>query len=380
MATTKCMFNTGTALRRVFMPNILNNLASLHVGKIFVPALLSRNQVRTYQYTGRQPDNSGNYGGRNRYGSDDGGGSSKYGVDSGGGSNRYGADTGGYGNRYGVDGGGGYDNRPAYPATGYDSPESGNRDGYDGDEYGGDGYGGDGYGADDGRPLVRRMDRIQPREKVRKAKLGRLPRDQEITHPKIHIRNDEGESLGEPRYTRDVLAEINLKTHSLMLLVYPDLSPEFLKANPKAPQWPICKIVNKKAERDREKELKANKKGLQNKELELNWATAPNDQNHKVNQLKKFLAKGWRVQVLFLNKQGKKKNASKKEAEELVAKVKAALEEVKGAFEVKASEGELQGTMRMFLQGPTGGVMGSAESSAGEAASVTPASPSVASA
>lgn len=193
----------------------------------------------------------------------------------------------------------------------------------------------------------RNMNKPGPRVKT---KLARLPRDAEIMEPHVRVlseQEDDGESQpSEIRRVKEVLAELDLKTQSLQVTFMPE---------PGTGGLPICRIVNKKEEflkqkleKEQEKKQKAASK---EKQMELNWALAPHDLEHKMKQMQKFLAKGYRVQVLLLKKRGAKVLAKAKEANALIDKIVEATAEVPGSKEWKSREGNLLATMKIFLQG-----------------------------
>lgn len=183
-----------------------------------------------------------------------------------------------------------------------------------------------------------------------KSKLGRLPRDDEITWPYVFVKTpseDGHERLAGPRPVKEVLAELDLRKCSLQAVVMPRPEDE------EAPRWPICKIVNKKEELTRAKELKERKKQavVKEKELELNWALAPHDLEHKLKTMQKFLAKGYKVQVLLLKKKGSKARIADKDAKALLERIETAVAEVTDSKEWKKREGQVLGSLRLFLQG-----------------------------
>lgn len=152
-----------------------------------------------------------------------------------------------------------------------------------------------------------------------------------------------------PRALKDVLAGLDRKTESLQVVGMPDSNGRSWL------RWPVCRIVNKKdeyvkqqQEKEQQKKLKAASKV---KELEINWALAPHDLEHKMKSLRGFLAKGLKVQVLLMKKQGAKVRATKEDAERVIQKIEEATAEVKGSSEYKKRDGSLLGTMKISLQG-----------------------------
>lgn len=219
---------------------------------------------------------------------------------------------------------------------------------------------------------------------------GRLPRDEEIRHRYVQVRDDATGKLSPPMLTASVLAELDRRQHSLVVLAMPGRQgrPSGAAARSKdgeekeegeeegggggggggargggggASQYPICRIVDRKAElaAEQQKVREVRRKVVQTKELELNWAIAAHDLQHRLRQLRTFLSKGMKVEIMLLNKsqkRGKKKVASRDEAEETMRLVKEAAAEVPGAKEMRPSEGKMLGTLRIFVEGPVGGV------------------------
>lgn len=284
MPGSRCVFNTATALRRVFMPANVGHSNSLHLTRIFVPALLALPpQARAY-WAGRD---------------------------------------------------GGTSQAPPKPSSSI----------FDRDTHGGNPSGGGLKVRRGGRPHQRTDEAAPGRVAV---KLGRMPRDEEIAWPYVFVKTMEGhERLESPRLMKEVLAELDRKTTYLEAVALPSAD------NEDAPRWPVCKIVNKKEELARQKDMKERKKKstTKEKELELNWAMGSHDLEHRVKTMQKFLSKGYKVKVLLLKKARSKARATEEDAHALVEKVVQAVGEVKGAIEWKKREGQVLGTYTIFLQG-----------------------------
>lgn len=159
---------------------------------------------------------------------------------------------------------------------------------------------------------------------------------------------DGQERLSERLFLTDVLPKVDRKTHSLQVIRAPD--PD----DPEAPKDPICRIINKKEELERqrkEKELKKQTAAPKEKELDINWAMAENDLKNKLRRLQDFLRKGYKVTVVLAPKSRAKTKLSEKDAQTVLQKVLDATTEVTGSKEWRAKEGKLLGNMRLFLQG-----------------------------
>jgi translation initiation factor IF-3 len=110
--------------------------------------------------------------------------------------------------------------------------------------------------------------------------------------------------------------------------------------------------MDKKAMRDAEK-AKAKKErssAVTVKTIELNWAIDGNDLRHRLDRIRDFLERGWRVEVMMAPKR-KGRKASEEEARELVDRIRGVVGDVEGARESKAMEGKLLGTATIFAEG-----------------------------
>jgi translation initiation factor IF-3 len=159
--------------------------------------------------------------------------------------------------------------------------------------------------------------------------------------------------LSPPEETKSVLRRIDRARYDLVLIVPP-------KKEGKGPEYPICVVVDRRAASEAarakekaEKEIKkANKSVL--KELEINWAIAPHDLATKMKQLKKFLSKGYRVQLRLYNpKERSKRRATPEEAKEVHKVVLRIIAEVPGTANFKPTTGAVGQELIMYLQPST---------------------------
>ncbi|KAK1981729.1 translation initiation factor IF-3 [Colletotrichum cereale] len=178
-----------------------------------------------------------------------------------------------------------------------------------------------------------------------------LPADVMIRDRQILV-VDEDNKLTGPHDTLRVLRSLDLDTQSLRMVS---------RAPPKPtgdqPRYAICRVVDKRVEKERERAQEKNKKETARrlarvKELELNWAIASHDLGHKMKQMKGFLEKGYKVDVIFAKKKGSRV-ATRDEAQALVQAVRDAVAEVKGAKEWKEAEGQPPKVMKLYLDAPT---------------------------
>ncbi|OLN84870.1 Translation initiation factor IF-3 [Colletotrichum chlorophyti] len=175
--------------------------------------------------------------------------------------------------------------------------------------------------------------------------------DSDITDREIMV-VDENNKLAGPFLTRRVLASLNPETESLRMVSRAPARPAEGQ-----PRFAICRVVDKAAEKEKARaQEKARKesarKAARIKELELNWAIAPHDLGHRMKQLKSFLEKGYKVEVLFAKKKGSRA-ATRDEALALVQAVRDAVAEVEGAKEWKEPDGVPLKVMKLYLDAPS---------------------------
>lgn len=206
------------------------------------------------------------------------------------------------------------------------------------------------------------------------AKVSRLPADNAIPYKYVRIAEchkhglqpetaDSKSGLSAPQRTADVLQGLNRQMYSLVMVALPsrrkraddeedEEEPQTLDAlaDQEMKDVPVCRIIDKfaHAKAADEKEKAARKKELNRKELELNWAIAPNDLQHRLKQLREFLAKGKRVE-LMLAKKKRGRAATRDEGEALLAALRESAVEV-GAKEVKV-EGDFPGVVNLVFEG-----------------------------
>ncbi|PHH58747.1 hypothetical protein CDD82_2746 [Ophiocordyceps australis] len=179
-----------------------------------------------------------------------------------------------------------------------------------------------------------------------KAPIRRQLQDLEIQERTIMVIDGDGPPDG-PFRTAEVLSRLANHENLIMLQRAKNDRPA------------VCKIVTQAAlqeqrEADAAKQRQAAiKAGLDKKlkELELTWGIADHDLGIKMRQLKGFLEKGHRVEVLLgkRRKGGSKARVGDEARETAVQRVRRAVEEV-GGMETR-TESRSQGTVRLFVEG-----------------------------
>lgn len=146
-----------------------------------------------------------------------------------------------------------------------------------------------------------------------------------------------------------------------------DHSKDFLAmmSRPEQEGPPICKILNRTFESGRLREQKKasksqsnSKAGPEPKQLELNWAIAPHDFEHRLGKLEQFLKKGLNVELVLMRKR-KGKKATVEEGQALVERINQRVKEVEGADTWRPMEGAIKGPalgeLRLYFKGKSGG-------------------------
>ncbi|KAI1375274.1 hypothetical protein F4677DRAFT_446779 [Hypoxylon crocopeplum] len=167
-------------------------------------------------------------------------------------------------------------------------------------------------------------------------------------------------TLGPARHIDDVLAELNLKTHTLvMLAARPAVPPEDQRGDDfwqhRNPPAAICRVVDNAAVQAKATEAArgARRKVVNTKELELSWGIAGHDLEHKLRRLRTFLEKGMHVEVVLAKKR-RGRAAPPEQAEAVLAQVHEAVASVEGAKESRKMDGSVGGVLHLFFEGPTG--------------------------
>lgn len=170
--------------------------------------------------------------------------------------------------------------------------------------------------------------------------------DENINARQVHLVSADGK-LEPAQPLSSILSSFDRKKYFLVQVSSPDED-----------EAPVCKILEKRIVRATEA---AKAKPVRNaqtmmKQLELNWAIGGNDLGHRLNKMEEFLGQGRRVEVVLgvkgvksVKKKGRV--ASKKEAEAVVSRIRAKVNEVEGAREWKPAEGAVGAQMTLYFEG-----------------------------
>jgi translation initiation factor IF-3 len=157
----------------------------------------------------------------------------------------------------------------------------------------------------------------------------------------------EGNKLSPPQYTSSVLNSIDRRYETLVMVAAASFHPDSDET-----AYPICKIQSKKALREAEK-ARSKKKELPSatvKTIELNWAIDPHDLQHRLQRIKEFLSKGWRVDIIMAGKKRGRK-ATLEEMKAVVEKIREATKEVEGSKEWRDMDGNFGAAATIYLVG-----------------------------
>lgn len=188
--------------------------------------------------------------------------------------------------------------------------------------------------------------RYTTKESIARSGRDRPPRDLEIKDPRIMVQEN-GVTEG-PLSTRFVLSK--LQPEESLRMVRPYMPAK----DGAAESYAVCKIVDKKAEYEKERDKKKSTAAagaggvVKTKEMELSWGISGGDLDTKMRQILAFLEKGMKVNIAF-GKKKKGKPILAPEAEALVAKVRSGIEEG-GGKEGRKADGVMGATYRLYAE------------------------------
>lgn len=168
--------------------------------------------------------------------------------------------------------------------------------------------------------------------------------DEDIPTRQVLVRNKETGKLDPPQTLIAVLSTIDRDTQVVRALATPEDGPA------------VVEVVAKSAltERLKNKEIAAMEsaratRAKKPKQIEVNWAMSSNDLQMKLRQLRDFVDKGKRVEVLLASRKRQRK-ATQEEAELVVDEIRKTISEIEGCKEVAPMEGKIGGQAVIVVQ------------------------------
>ena len=178
-------------------------------------------------------------------------------------------------------------------------------------------------------------------ERSRHRLPNRPPRDEEIRAYRVVIKKDGKLSL--PVSLVNILDTRERDEKGRHTQFLQEIAPASLEHDR---PYPICIMFDKKLVREKEiaqRKLKKEQK-KQEKQLEVNWTINENDLGHRLEKLKAFLEKGYRVEIIFgAQRKGwmQRRQATQQEIKAVIEKIVGVVKEVEGSREWKPMSGKL---------------------------------------
>ena len=198
--------------------------------------------------------------------------------------------------------------------------------------------------------------RFTTKASFQKSGRSRLPRDFEITDPKVMVVYD-GQISG-PLITRRVMEQLQPSESLRMVTPYIPAgeAPQPGEEASAGPTYAICHVVDKVEALGRVKRLKEQRRvsaqDNKTKEVELTWAIADNDLETRMRQMATHLDKGHSVEVFFGGRKRKRRGkpeVTEEGARAVLEKVRVEIE-ARGGHETKEADGEMGKLLRMFVE------------------------------
>ena len=168
--------------------------------------------------------------------------------------------------------------------------------------------------------------------------------DEDIKSQLVQSKDPETGKLNPPEALRSLLFNIDREVQVVRQLGTPQGAPPVVEI---AEKTALLQYLRDKEER--EKQIAKGKRESKPKQIELNWAINSHDLEMKLNQLRSFLDKGKRVEILLAAKKRQRK-ATEQEAQNLVSEIKKLVADLEGCREVSPMQGRVGGQAIMTLQ------------------------------
>ena len=158
----------------------------------------------------------------------------------------------------------------------------------------------------------------QQQQPPQKTPSGRSRRDEEISSRFITFVDEQGQVHNRCRLN-DILGDFDRSRYFLV------------EVDPAAKPNPVCRLMDKKALFEREKQSKKKKTVAPEsilKEIVFGWNVSAHDMEHKLNKAVQFLDKGNKVKLDIVYKKGQKR-VDKETQKEVIATVSGLMEDYK---------------------------------------------------
>lgn len=182
-----------------------------------------------------------------------------------------------------------------------------------------------------------RTARIDPSLQIPTTPSPKAPQNEAIQYKSVQLAHDDG-TVSVMIPIRQVLRSFDRTEFALVELLPPSKS-----------HGPICKIMNRRALRELEYARSRPAKPKTAKRVELNWTIDPNDLEVRMNQVRSFIEKGKKVELVLAPKLRKRK-ATLEEAQKTLDLVKKNIEDM-GAVQSKPMTGTMLAQVQFKLEG-----------------------------
>lgn len=168
--------------------------------------------------------------------------------------------------------------------------------------------------------------------------------DEDIPTRDVQLKDAETGKLRPPQSLVSILSTIDRDVMVVRCLVAPPNAPAVVEVIPHSDL--VDRLKNKEIhamEHARSTRVK------RPKQIEVNWALSSNDLQLKLKQLRDFLEKGKRVDILLASRKRQRK-ATLEEAQNVVSEIRRTIEEIEGCKEIAPMDGKIGGQALMIVQ------------------------------
>lgn len=161
--------------------------------------------------------------------------------------------------------------------------------------------------------------------------------DEDIPARQVQLRDSGTGKLLEAQSTFSLLRSINRDTEVVRALATPPGQPAIVEVTTK--EILLDRLKQKQLQAASVEKVKRDSKP---KQIELNWAIGGNDLDMKMKQLRQFVEKGKKVEILLAAKKRQRK-ATPEEANTVVQEIRKTVDEIEGCRELKPLDGKIGG-------------------------------------